>query len=132
MYVYTRTYRLHNVHNSTVVGREGGGVVYWVCHIIFLVFSNFHIQKGVQVKIGLKLKIRIMSSVTMIKHSIISKRCLVIFNISCLKRLKLSTQYASQFPVVTILLVESRFKADYRFIHVWLSALSVSFNYENV
>ena len=55
--VYTVYTTLH-----TVVGRRGG-TVYGVCHIIFLVFSNFHFQKGVQVIIGLKLKVRIMSSV---------------------------------------------------------------------
>ena len=31
-----------------------------------------------------------MSSVTVLKHNIINNRCLVIFNKSCLKRLKLS------------------------------------------
>ena len=50
---------------------------------IFLIFSNFHFQKGVQVILALKLKIRIMSIVTMLKHNIIYKRCLVIFNKSC-------------------------------------------------
>ena len=38
-------YCVHNVHNSTF--------------IIFLLFRNFYIQKGAQVIIGLKLKIRI-------------------------------------------------------------------------
>ena len=33
----------HNVHNSTVVGRGGGG--YGVDRIVFLLFSIFHIQK---------------------------------------------------------------------------------------
>ena len=55
---YTNTYCVHNVHNSTVVNRRGGG--YRVCHIIFL-NSLFHIQKGVQVIIGLKSNIRNMS-----------------------------------------------------------------------
>ena len=45
--------------------------------------------------IGIKLKIRIMSSVTSVKYNIIYKRCLiVIFKKSCLKRLKLSDQCA--------------------------------------
>ena len=44
-----------------------------VCCIIFLVFSIFHIQKGVHVIIGLKLDIRNMSSVTMFKHIIFYK-----------------------------------------------------------
>ena len=84
-------YTLHNVHNSTVVGRRGGEeVAYRVCRIIFLVFSNFHFQKGVQVIIGLKLKIIIMSSVTISKHNIIYKRCLGKFTKSRLKCLKLS------------------------------------------
>ena len=33
-----------------------------------------------------------MSSVTMLKHDIIYKKCLVIINNSCLRRLKLSAQ----------------------------------------
>ena len=33
-----------------------------------------------------------MSSVTMLKHKIFYKRCLVIFNKSCLKHMKLSVQ----------------------------------------
>ena len=44
----------HYVHNSTVVDR-GGGVVYAVCHIISLVFSILHLQKGAQVIIGIQL-----------------------------------------------------------------------------
>ena len=48
------------------MGREGGGLR--VCCIISLVFSILHIQKGVQVIIGLKLNIRNMSSATMLKH----------------------------------------------------------------
>ena len=80
-------YTLNNVHNSTEVGRGEG-----CCHIIFLVFSSFHSQKGVQVIKGLKLKIIIMSSVTMLKHNIIYKRCFVIYNKSCLERLKMSVQ----------------------------------------
>ena len=43
--VYANTYCVHNVHNSSIVGR-GVGVVYRVCHFIFLIFGNFHIQKG--------------------------------------------------------------------------------------
>ena len=43
----------NNVYNAVVARGEGGGVTGLV---------NFHIQKGVQVTIGLKLKIRIMSS----------------------------------------------------------------------
>ena len=38
----------------------GGGGGYGVCHIIFPLFSKFHIQKCVQGIIGLKLKNRIM------------------------------------------------------------------------
>ena len=79
-------------------GQRGGGV-YGGCCIIFLFFSNFHIQKGVQIIIGIKLKIRIMSSVSMLKHNIIYKRCLVIFNQSCLKRLKLSALYVLSYYV---------------------------------
>ena len=74
------------------MGRGGGGCYYTACLFIFLVLSNFHFQKGVQVIIGLKLKIRIMSSVTMLKHNIIYKWCLVKYNKSCLKCLKLSAQ----------------------------------------
>ena len=73
-------YCVQNVLNSTVVGTGGGGN-YGACRFTFLGFSNFYIQKGVQVIIGLKLKIRIMSSVTMLKHNIIYTRCLVKFNI---------------------------------------------------
>ena len=79
---------IHDVHNSTIVG-TGWGVLCGVCRNIFLVF---HFQKGVQVIIGLKSKIRIMSRVTMLKVNIIYKRCLVIFIKSCLKCLKLSAQ----------------------------------------
>ena len=66
------------MYTTLVYWAEGVGVVYGVCRIIFLVFSNFHIEKGVQIIKGLKLKIRIMSSVTMLNHNIIYKRCLVI------------------------------------------------------
>ena len=92
--MYANTYCVRDVHNSTIVGRGGGVwvVVYGVCYIIFLVFSNFQFQKGVS-NIGIKLKIRIMSSVTMLKHNIIYKRYLVIFKKSCLKRLKSSSLY---------------------------------------
>ena len=71
MYVYT--YCVHNVHNSTEVFR-GGGYGYGVC-LFFLVFRNFHFQKGVQLIIDLKLKIRIMSIVTIsVKHNITFKK----------------------------------------------------------
>ena len=43
--------------------------------------------------------IRIMSSVKILKHNIIYKRCLVIFNKLRLKRLKLSTQFYKEFSV---------------------------------
>ena len=63
--MYANTYCVHNVHNSTVVGRgEGGGCLRGLSYY----FPRF--QKGV---IGLKLKIRIMSSVTMLKHNILTK-----------------------------------------------------------
>ena len=71
--MYAKTYGVHNVHNSTVAGRGGRGVVYVVCRINVLVFSNFNIQKGVEVIIGLKLKIRIMSSVTMFNTILFTK-----------------------------------------------------------
>ena len=45
-----------------------GGVVYGVCRIIF------HIQRGIQVIIGIKLNIRTISGVTMLKHIILYKR----------------------------------------------------------
>ena len=74
---YTKLYRS---------GQRGGGFTGYC--IIFLVFSNFHIEKGVQ---GIKLNIRIMSTITMLKHNIIYKRCLVVITFkSCLKHLKLS------------------------------------------
>ena len=73
------------------MGRGGGEGMCGVCRIIFLVFSNFHIKKDVRGIKGLKLMIRIMSSVTMLKHDIIYKRCYVKYNKSCLKGLKLST-----------------------------------------
>ena len=41
---------------------------------------NSFLLKKVQVIKGLKLKIKIMSNVTMLKYNIIYKRCLVIFN----------------------------------------------------
>ena len=50
----------------------GGGVAYVVC------CSIFHIQKGVQVILGIKLNIRNMSSVTMLKDIIKKKKGLVI------------------------------------------------------
>ena len=62
--MYANTYCVHNVHKSTVVGRGEGLFTGWVV-LFSSFFSNFHIQKGVQVIIGLKLEIRIMSSVTM-------------------------------------------------------------------
>ena len=43
------------INNSTLVGRGGG---YWVCRIIFLVFSIFHIPRFVNTKviiIGIKV-----------------------------------------------------------------------------
>ena len=61
--------------------------MYVVCHIIFLVFRIFHIQKGVQVII---VNIRKMSSVTMLQHLIFYKKGLVIIYKSCFKRLILS------------------------------------------
>ena len=51
----------------------------------FVGFSNLHIQKGVEVIIGIKLEIRIISSV---KYSILFTKG--VFNKFCLKRLKLS------------------------------------------
>ena len=42
--MYTNTYCVHNVHNSSVVGRGGGGCLQG---LPFLIFRNFHIQKGV-------------------------------------------------------------------------------------
>ena len=68
--MYAYTYCVNNVHNSIVVDRERGGD----SRNIFLVFSNFHIQKGVKVVIDLNLKIRIMSSVTMLKHNCILQK----------------------------------------------------------
>ena len=76
------------------MGRGGRGVVYVVCRINVLVFSNFNIQKGVEVIIGLKLKIRIMSSVTMFNTILFTKGGLVIFNKSCLTCLKLSALFS--------------------------------------
>ena len=55
---------VHNVHYSTVVGIWGLGGGYGICCIISLVFKNFHFQKGDQVIIGIKLKIRIISGVS--------------------------------------------------------------------
>ena len=83
--VYANTYCVHNVHNSTVVGRGG--------RIILHILSNSHNQKGVQVIIGLKLESKNMSSATMLKHNIVYKRCLVKSTKSCLKRLKLSALF---------------------------------------
>ena len=71
-------------------GQRGGG--YGVCRIIFLVFNIFHIQKGVQVIIGLKFNIRKISRVTMLNHIIFYKKDLVIIYKSCLKRLILPHQ----------------------------------------
>ena len=55
---------IHNVHNSTVVGKGEGEVENKVCFTIFLVFfSTFHIQcssKGVQVIIGLILNVTML------------------------------------------------------------------------
>ena len=80
--MYENTYCVHNVHNSTVVGRGGGGYLRGLLYY-FLVFSNFHFQNGVQVIIGLKLKIRIITKV-----------------IKVIKDLKLSAQVIKpQFPV---------------------------------
>ena len=87
--MYANTYCLHNLYNSTVVG-WGGGLLFTGFIVLFSWFSISILKKGVQVIIILKLKIRIMTSVTMLKHTIIYKRRLVIFNKSCLKRLKLS------------------------------------------
>ena len=48
-------------------GKIGGGGYLRGLLYYFLVFSIFHIQKGVQGIIGLRLNIRNMSSVTMLK-----------------------------------------------------------------
>ena len=71
------------IHPNTIINH----ITYY-----FSRFQQFHIEKGVQVIICIKIKIRIMSSVNMLKHNIIYKRCLVILNKLCLKRLKLSSQ----------------------------------------
>ena len=47
--------------------------------------------------IGLKLKIRLISSETMLKHDCIYKRCLMTFDKSCLKRMKLSINIIGRF-----------------------------------
>ena len=62
------------VYNSTVVGREVGGLCMGFFPIIFLVFSILPILKGVQVMKGLKLNIRNVSSVTMLKHKFVFKK----------------------------------------------------------
>ena len=61
--MYANTYFVHNVHNSTVGGRVGGLFTGFV--VLFSSLSAISIfKKGVQAIIGLKLKIRIMSSVS--------------------------------------------------------------------
>ena len=72
--MYANTYCVDNVHNSNVVGREGGGLFTGFA-VLFSSFSAIYILKNVI--IGLKL---IMSSVTMLKHNIIYKRCLGKYN----------------------------------------------------
>ena len=64
-----------------------------MCVILFSTISSIlHIQKGVQVIIGLKLNIRNMFSVTMLKHIHFYIKGLVIINKTCLKRLNLPLQ----------------------------------------
>ena len=63
---------VHNIHNSTVLGRGG---LFMGFVVLFSSFSTISIFKGVQVIKGQKLKIRIISSVTMLKHNILYKRC---------------------------------------------------------
>ena len=45
--VYANTYCVHNVHNSTVVGRGGGGGVLTWFVVLFCSLSAFFITKGV-------------------------------------------------------------------------------------
>ena len=89
-------YCVYKVHNSTVVGRGGGGsqgLSYY-----FPNFQQFTYSKRCQVIICLKLKIRIMSCVTMLKLNIYYKRCFVKYKKSCLKRLKLLALYFYALP----------------------------------
>ena len=80
---------------------RGGEVVYGVCRIIFFVFSKSIFKKDFKVIIGLKLKIRIMSLVQQCYNTIINKGCLVTFNKSCLKRLKLKKKKSQKlFPSI--------------------------------
>ena len=58
--VYANIYYVHNVHNSTVVDRGGGGLQ-GLSHY-FPHFQQLPHSKGVQVIIGLKLKVRITSN----------------------------------------------------------------------
>ena len=68
----------------------------------FPCFQKFSYSKGVQVIIGPKLKVRIMSSVTMLKHNVIYKRFLVIYIKSCRKRLKLSAQIKKKMEIIVL------------------------------
>ena len=92
--MYANTYCVHNVHNSYVVGRGGGGCLHGL-PFVFSRFQKFSYSKGVlsNNRSKIKDKIRIVSSVTMLKHNIIFKWCLVKYNKSCLKCLKLSAQF---------------------------------------
>ena len=79
------------IHNSTMVGRGG-----WGLHglsFYFPRFTLFHIRKGVQVIIGLKLNtINIVSNVEMmLKHIIFYRKGLVIILKKWFKRLMLSS-----------------------------------------
>ena len=81
--MYANIYCVHNVHNSSVVNRGGGGYLQGLPFY----FLNFHIQKGVLS--NNRCKIKDQNRVTMLKHNIIYKWCLMKYNKSRLKCLKL-------------------------------------------
>ena len=79
------TEKRHQCNGKISISIQKCKNVYVVCCIIFLNFLIFHIQKGVHVKIGLKLNIRNMSSVRTLKHIIFYMKGLVMFYKSCFK-----------------------------------------------
>ena len=86
--MYANAYCVRNVHNY-----NGQRVVYRGFLNIFLNFSIFHIQKGVQGKIGLELAdIRNIFGATMLKLIIFFKKGLLIINKTCFKRFILPLQ----------------------------------------